>query len=135
MNHKLISPNALSRAFQATRRKAMTDEQDLEPVEVQDAKEALKTGISTGESLLREGIENFGQYKHWASAAFTALEPLPVHQEHFRLKCWEKRGAAEAKLREGIHLLKQSLRAMDDPQFHVNNPTFSYRRLIASLSD
>lgn len=113
----------------------MTDEQELESIEVEEAIEALKTGISAGESLLREGIENFGQYKYWASAAFTALEPLPVHQEHFRLKCWEKRGATEAKLREGIYLLRQSLRKMEAPDFRVENPSVPYRRLIMSLPD
>jgi len=113
----------------------MTDEQELEPIEGQEAKEALKAGISTGESLLREGIERFAQYKYWATASFTALEPLPVHQEHFRLKCWENRGPTYFRLREGVHLLKQALRAMDDPDFRLDDLSPSYRRLIASLPD
>lgn len=113
----------------------MTDEQDLEPVEVQDAKEALKTGISEGELLLRQGIERFARYRCWASAAFTVLEPLPTHQAHFNLKCCQKSGPAYFKLREGVHLLKQALRAMNEPEFHVENPSMAYRQLIKGLQD
>jgi len=113
----------------------MTEEQELEPIEVEEAKEAVKTGIFTGESLLREGTERRADYNYWERASFTALEPLPVHQEHFHLKCCENRGPTYFRLREGVHLLRQALRAMDDPEFRVDDPSVSYRRLIMSLPD
>jgi hypothetical protein len=126
----------MSRAFEELiRRKAMTDEQELEPIETNEAKEALKFLIAEAESMLREGIEDFVEFKHWLGLSLTALEPLPEHQEHLRLKCWERRGSAHARLREGVHLLRQSLRRMDDPEFRIHDPSLSYRRLIMSLPD
>ena len=115
--------------------KKMINIEELESIDVKEAKELLKEEISTGELLLRESTVSFGSYNHWARVAFTALEPLPSHQEHFRLKCWERRASAESKLREGIHLLKQALRAMDDPQFGIDDPSPGYRKLIMSLPD
>jgi hypothetical protein len=126
----------MSLAFEELiRRKAMTDEQELEPIEANEAKEALTFLIAEAESLLRQGIEDFGEFKHWASLAFTALEPLPYHQDHFNLKCWQKRGPVYFRIREGVHLLKQSLRKMADPEFRVDDPSLGYRRLIMSLPD
>jgi hypothetical protein len=113
----------------------MIDAEELEPIELREATEALKLLVAEGESLLRQGIEDFGEFKHWLGLSFTALEPLPDHQEHFRLKCWERRGSPHARLREGIHLLRQSLRSMDDPEFRIHDPSVSYRRLILSLPD
>lgn len=114
----------------------MINTEELEPIGAEHAREALRLLISEGESLLYQGIEHFGDYKHWASLTFTALEPLPEYQEHFRLKCWEKRGSAEAKLSEGIYLLKQVLKKMDAPdQFNLDSPSVSYRRLIYSIPD
>jgi len=109
--------------------------EELESIDVKEAKELLREGISAGELLLHESPVSFRDYNHWARVAFTALEPLPSHQEHFRLKCWEKKASAQSKLREGIHLLRQALRAMDDPQFSVDTPSPEYRRLIANLPD
>jgi hypothetical protein len=117
------------------RRKAMTGEQELEPIEANEATEALKLLIAEGDALLRRNIEDFGEFRHWASLALTALEPLPVHQEHFKLKCWQKRGPVYFRIREGVHLLKQSLRKMADPEFRVDDPSLGYRRLIMSLPD
>jgi hypothetical protein len=117
------------------RRKVMTDEQELEPIEANEATEALKLLIAEGDALLRENIEDFGEFRHWASLALTALEPLPVHQEHFNLKCWQKRGPVYFRIREGVHLLKESLRKMADPEFRVDDPSLGYRRLIMSLPD
>lgn len=114
----------------------MIDAEELEPIESREAREALKLLVAEGESLLRQGIENFGEYRHWVTLSFTALEPLPKHQEFFNLKCWQKRGSAEDRLSEGIYLLKQAVRAMDDPnQVNLANPSISYRRLIASIPD
>jgi len=113
----------------------MKNTEELESIDGREATEALKLLIAEGEALLRQGIEDFGEFKHWASLAFTALEPLPDHQDFFNLKCWQKRGSADARLREGVHLLKQSLRRMDDPEFRVNDPSLGFRRLIMSLPD
>jgi hypothetical protein len=117
------------------RRKKMTDELELEPIEVKEAKEALKLLLSEGKALWKN-MDDFGELLHWLRISFTGLEPLPDYQERFRLLCENRRRPPDERLSAGIHVLDCALKQMDDAnQINLENPSLSYRRLIGSLPD
>ncbi len=114
----------------------MTNTEELEAIDPNEAREALILLVAEGKSLWKTYRDDFGEYLHWLSLSHTALEPLPDYQEHFRLLCGNKRRSADERLSAGIHVLDCALKQMDDPnQANLENPSVSYRRLIASLPD
>src|SRR5208283_3460119 len=118
------------------RRKAVTDTEELEPIDANEAREAVNLLLSEGKSLWKTYRDDFGEYLHWLSLSQTALEPLPDYQERFRFLCGNKRRSADERLSAGIHVLDCALKQMDDPnQVNLENLSFSYRRLIASIPD
>jgi len=114
----------------------MTNPEELEAIDANEAREALELLVAEGKSLWKTHRDDFGEFLHWLRLSFIGLEPLPVYQEHFRLLCGNERRPAGERLSAAIHILESALKQMDDPN-HVNleNPSFPYRRLIASLPD
>lgn len=114
----------------------MISTEELESVDPKEAKEALKLLLSEGKALWKNHIDDFGEFLHWLGLSFTGLEPLPEHQEQFRLLCGSKRRPVDERLSAGIYVLDSALKKMDDAdQLNLDNPTFSYRRLIGSIPD
>jgi len=114
----------------------MTNTEELEVIDPSEAREALKLLVAEGKSLWKTYRDDFGEFQHWLSLSHTALEPLPDYQERFRFLCVNKRRSADERLSAGIHVLDCALKQMDDPnQVNLENLSFSYRRLIASIPD
>ncbi len=113
----------------------MSCTEELISIDHSEAREALSLLLSQGKSLWKTHEDDFGEFLHWLDISHTALEPLPVHQERFRLLCGNRRRPAGERLSAGIHILDSALKKMDTDQVNLENPSFSYRRLIASLPD
>lgn len=114
----------------------MSDSDELEPIELEQAKELLKLLMAEGERLLRENIDDLGEFVHWLRLSFTALEPIPDYQQHFRLKCGPCKRSADARLREGLYILRYAVRKMDNlDEPGLTDLSDSYRRLIGSIPD
>jgi hypothetical protein len=126
----------MSLVSQIDRRRAMISNEDLESIDTKQAKEALSLLLSQGKSLWKTHEDDFGEFLHWLNLSHTALEPLTDYQERFELLCGNRRKPADQRLSAGIHVLGSALKAMDGPnQVTLENPSTSYRRLIASLPD
>jgi hypothetical protein len=116
--------------------KPMTNTEELEPIDPQEAKGALNLLLSEGKSLWNTYEEDFGEFQHWLRLSHIALEPLPVYQEYFRLLCGNRRRPAGERLSAGIHVLESAIKAMADPNLvRLENLSFLYRRLLASIPD
>lgn len=114
----------------------MMSTEELEPIDVEQAREAFNLLLSQGQALWKTYEDDFGEFVHWLNLSHTALEPLPAYQERFRLLCGNKRRPPGERLSAGIHILESVLKALDDPtQVSLENPSISYRRLIWSLPD
>lgn len=113
----------------------MTDERELEGIDVKEAREALELCLGELKSLWKTYDEDPGEALHWLNLSFTALEPLPEHQKRFRQLCGNKLKPAGARLSAGIHVLESSIKKMDEDGVNIETPSLSYRRLISSLPD
>jgi hypothetical protein len=132
----LISPDVMSWASQELiRSQKMISTEELDPIDAGEAREAVQLLLSEGKSLWKIYEDDFGEVLHWLGLSHTALEPLPKHQERFRLLCGNKRRPAGERLSAGIHILDSALKKMDTDQVNLENPSALYRRLIMSLPD
>ncbi len=113
----------------------MIEVQELEAIDVKEAREALSILISEGKSLWKTYEDDPREIPHWLNLSFTALEPLPEHQQRFRQLCGNKLKPAGARLSAGIHVLESSIKKMDEDGVNIETPSLSYRRLISSLPD
>ena len=113
----------------------MINTEELEPIELNEAKEALKLLLAEGKSLWKTYKDDFGKFLHWLSLSFTALEPLPDYQESFLLLCGNKRRLPDERLSAGIHVLDSALKKMDTDQVNLENPSMRYRKLISNMPD
>ncbi|MGO9570401.1 MAG: hypothetical protein ACLP5H_22950 [Desulfomonilaceae bacterium] len=111
----------------------MEDPEEMEPVDPEEAKEALKLLAAQGKLLWKTYEDDFGELFHWLNLSHTALEPLPEYQEEFRFKCGNKRRAPDERLSAAIHILDSALKMMTADQVNLKNPSASYRRLLESL--
>ncbi len=91
----------------------MTDEQELEPIEMAEARGALRVLLSEGKSLWKTHHDDFGEFLHWLNHTHTALEPLPTYQERFRILCGNRRRPAGERLSAGLYILDCALKKMD----------------------
>jgi hypothetical protein len=113
----------------------MENSEELEPIDMTEAKEALKLLIAEGKSLWKSYRDDFGEFLHWLYLSHTALEVLPDHQERFRILCGNKRRPPDERLSAGIHVLDSALKKMNSDQVNLENPSSGYRRLVASIPD
>jgi hypothetical protein len=114
----------------------MTISEEMEPIELDEARAALKLLLAEGKSLWKSHGDDIGELYHWLNLSHTALEPLPVHQERFRLLCEGRSRLADEKLSAAIHMLDVALKTMDAcDEERLGSSSFAYRRLISSLPD
>lgn len=114
----------------------MESPEELEPIKVNDAREALILLLFEGKSIWKTYRDDFGEFLHWLQLSHTALEPLPDFQQRFRLLCGSKRRPAGERLSAGIHILEAAVKKMDaSDQGSLENPSLGYRRLVASIPD
>jgi hypothetical protein len=115
------------------RRKAMMNTEEPEPVDPEEAKEALKLLVAEGISLWKTYRDDFGEFLHWLQLSHTALEVLPDYQERFRILCGSKRRPPDERLSAGIHILDSAIKKITADQVNLEDPSAAYRRLLASF--
>jgi hypothetical protein len=113
----------------------MISTEELDPIDPSEAIEALSLLLSQGKSLWRNYQDDFGEFLHWLRLSFIGLEPLPHYQEQFRLLCGNIRRPPDQRLSAAIHILDTAVKKMKEDEVNLENLSFRYQRLIASLPD